>query len=425
MRPERRRPTTGLAAAEEPRQARRLRLLFAVPFPPRRDSRHGGRVIAQLMLHLADRHEVGIAYLRREGSPPLEPELEARCALVEEVAASRHVVPEAWRHRLHVLAAPLTGVPSPVAVSAEPAFAPALESLVESWSPDVVQLEHEASAFHLWRLGRTSAPVVLVCHEPGGAAARDLARVTSGRQRVAHRLDGQTWERYFRRAVRHVDSIVVFTERDRQALEPHARETPLVTIPLGIDLPERPLSPAGRGDPSVVFVGGYLHPPNVDAALRLLRSIAPAARERVPRLRALAVGADPTEELRAAAGPQDLVTGRVPDVTPYVDEAALVVLPIHLGGGMRVKLLEALAAGKAVVASPLAAAGLEVTDGRQLVLAESDEEFTEAVVRLLEDEERRVELARSAREWALRNLSWESRVEAYERLYESLLRERG
>ena len=95
------------------------------------------------------------------------------------------------------------------------------------------------------------------------------------------------------------------------------------------------------------------------------------------------------------------------------------------GTRSRAKLLEALAAGKAVVASPLAAAGLEVTDGRQLVLAESDEEFTEAVVRLLEDEERRVELARSAREWALRNLSWESRVEAYERLYESLLRERG
>jgi glycosyltransferase involved in cell wall biosynthesis len=195
-------------------------------------------------------------------------------------------------------------------------------------------------------------------------------------------------------------------------------------IPIGIDLPERALDPLGSGEPAIAFVGGYMHPPNVDAALRLLRSIAPAVRRRVPRLRLLVVGADPAREMRDAAGPLDVVTGRVPDVNPYVDEAALLALPIRLGGGMRVKLLEALAAGKAVVATRLAAAGLDVEDGRELVLAETDEEFEAALVGLLEDEQRRGELARNAREWALRNLSWDPRVEAYERLYRSLCRER-
>jgi glycosyltransferase involved in cell wall biosynthesis len=116
-----------------------------------------------------------------------------------------------------------------------------------------------------------------------------------------------------------------------------------------------------------------------------------------------------------------VVTGRVPDVTPYLDRAALVVVPLRLGGGMRVKVLEALAAGKAVVASPLAAEGLSVVGGKHLVLAESDEQFSDAIVRLLAEPEGRVALATCARSWACANLAWEGPIAAYERLYQSLI----
>jgi glycosyltransferase involved in cell wall biosynthesis len=84
-------------------------------------------------------------------------------------------------------------------------------------------------------------------------------------------------------------------------------------------------------------------------------------------------------------------------------------------------LLEALAAGKAVVASPLAAAGLSVTGGEQLVLADSDEEFIAAIITLLDDDQRRRQLGAAARLWAEQNLGWDSRVSAYEDLYRALL----
>ena len=115
-----------------------------------------------------------------------------------------------------------------------------------------------------------------------------------------------------------------------------------------------------------------------------------------------------------------VVTGRVPDVTPYLDRAAVVVVPLRLGGGMRVKVLEALGAGKAVVASSLAVEGLDVVDGEHVLLAETDQQFSDAIVQLLSDPTRRKALAAHAYAWAHAHLGWERSIAAYEGLYESL-----
>ena len=88
---------------------------------------------------------------------------------------------------------------------------------------------------------------------------------------------------------------------------------------------------------------------------------------------------------------------------------------------MRIKVLEALAAGKAVVASTLAAEGIDVADGQQLLLADDDAEFCDAIEMLLEDAHLRRRLATAAREWAVSNLDWQCSVAAYERLYTSVL----
>lgn len=403
----------------------RIRLLVASPFAPRLDVAHGGRAVAQLLYHLAGRHEVGLVCLRRPGSDPVDPALAERCALVREIEqAPRGEAAKRWLRRAQVLAAPFTGLPSRVAATRSRSFRHALAETARSFAPDVVQLEHEETAQYVDVLRGIRAARVLVAHDPGLAAVLSLASLTSGRQRLAHRLDAIGWRRFWRRSLPAFDAIVAFSERDALLLRRAAPGVRVLTIPLGTVLPERPLSATGRGTPAVALVGGYLHPPNADAALRLIRSIAPDARRRVGRLRLLLVGAGPTREMLAEAGPEDVVTGFVPDVNPFLDEAALVALPIRLGGGMRVKLLEALAAGKAVVATRVAAAGLDVADGRELLFAESDEEFVEAIVRLVENEQERVRLASAARAWAEENLGWESRVEAYEALYSSLLRER-
>jgi glycosyltransferase involved in cell wall biosynthesis len=397
-------------------------LLLAIPFGPRFDNRHGGRVVAQLLARLVERHQVAVVYLARPDDPPMEPSLASRCAVVERVELPpARWPPVGWRHRIHVLSTPVTVRPSPVAAVFNRHFARAVRDIAVAFKPDIIQIERDVLAYCLPFLNGV-APLarVLVCHDPGLTASEDLAETTVRRQKLAHRLDAATWRRYWARTLSDFDAVVAFTEADSRTLRGISPGLRVFRIPLGIDLPPEPCNPVGEGEPDVLFIGGYAHPPNADAAIRLLRSIMPLARRRVPGLRLMLVGEKPTDEMRRVASAHDVITGSVPSVTPYVDKASLVVLPIRVGGGMRVKLLEALAAGKAVVASPLAASGLDVTDGRELVLAESDQEFADAIAMLLGDEAARSQLASAARDWACNNLTWESRVHEYERLYRHL-----
>jgi glycosyltransferase involved in cell wall biosynthesis len=295
-----------------------------------------------------------------------------------------------------------------------------VQRIAAEWQPDVIQLEHDALAYLAPMLTEAGRARLLVCHDPGLRAAEHMAAVTRGRQRTAHRLDQNVWKRYWRATFSALDAVVVFTDEDKVTVRDVVPDLLVETIPLGIDLPDQPLSAIGT-DESVIFVGGYAHQPNADAAVRLMTTIMPRVRVRSPGLKLVLVGDRPTDEMLRAAGPDDEITGRVESVEPFVGAAAVVALPIRLGGGMRVKLLESLASGKAVVASPLAAAGLPLTDGEQVLLATSDEEFSTAIQALLADPGLRERLGSAARRWALDNLGWDSRVRDYERLYRGLL----
>jgi glycosyltransferase involved in cell wall biosynthesis len=141
----------------------------------------------------------------------------------------------------------------------------------------------------------------------------------------------------------------------------------------------------------------------------------------LPETRLFIVGENPPPSLNRATRENITLTGRVPAVTPYLDQAALVVAPLRLGGGMRIKILEALAAGKAVVTTSLAAEGLGVQDGEQLVIADTDSEFIARIVQLLRSPEERQALAERARVWACQHLTWQASVEKYAALYQELL----
>jgi glycosyltransferase involved in cell wall biosynthesis len=327
----------------------------------------------------------------------------------------------AWQHRIRVLSAPLTRRPSPVASVYSRRFASAVESLARSWSPDIVQVEHDGLAYCATDLSAPRAARVLVCHDPGLKASSDQAQITRGRQRAAHLMDVMLWRHYWSNTLPRFDAVVTFSDDDAAALRPYALPALTTSIPIGIELPSQSPDPLGASDPAVLFVGGYSHPPNGDAALRLVRSIMPLVRGRHPDARLWLVGDRPTEAMKREAGDRDVITGTVDRVEPFLDDASVIALPIRLGGGMRVKLLEALGAGKAIVASPRAAASLSVSDGQELLIAETDEEFARAIVRLLADSETRGRLARNARAWAERNLGLDATVGDYERLYARLL----
>jgi len=265
---------------------------------------------------------------------------------------------------------------------------------------------------------------VLVAHEPATARAAESATVRAGRRRrarLAAHLEERAWRRFERQALERVDAAVAFTEADREALAALGATPPLHVIPFGIDVPPEPLDPAGAPDrETLVFVANFVHGPNVEAARRLVLELLPRVRRERPGVVVELVGRAPPPAVRQLAGDGVTVTGEVPSVTPSLDRASVVVAPLAIGGGIRVKTIEALAYGKAVVATPLAAAGLPVADGEHLRLAETDDELARATLELLADRDGRAALGRRARAWALEHAGWDATVAAYERLYRSL-----
>jgi polysaccharide biosynthesis protein PslH len=399
------------------------RLLFLLPFPPDPAGMHGSsRVTGQLLERLAARHEVAAVFLRAAEEPPIAPALEARLALAAEVERPSLHDGFGLGRNARRAAGLIRGRPLWATDWLVPQLGRDLRELAASWRPDIVQAELLVMGQYLAALPHPRPPTVLVDYDPGAAAASDLAAREHGARRVARTADAVAWRRYGRRVVADADAVVAFTDEDAQSLGPFAAHTRVVRIAPGIALPPAAADPVGAEPPRVLFLGSFVHPPNVDAAVRLATAILPAVQERVPHARLEIVGDAPPAAVRRLAGDAVVVTGRVPDTRPHLGAAAVVAAPLRLGGGMRVKVLESLAAGKAVVATRRALAGLELEPGTHAAVGESDAELADALVDLLEHPDRRMRMGAAAREWARERLDWGHAVAAYERLYDALER---
>lgn len=404
--------------------APKRRVLVVAPFPPRHDAFHGGaRSIAELVSRLTSRNRVALLCLRHDGEPPVEPALEERCDLVAEVLVRKASSgSERVKRGFRVIAGVAAGRPVWVSDWASDAFARRLREIVETWRPSVVQFEFQVMAQYVSVVPASAARRVLVQHEPSLHASRALQgpRLLVP---VLQRADRAAWRRFERSHLPRFAAVVTFTARDAAITRSSFPKLRIVTIPLGVGLPERPCQPLGIAPPTVLFFGSFRHPPNVEAASRLVQSIFPRVRQRCPDARLEIVGEHPPPDLRTQSDRTIAVHADVPDLRPYLERAAVVAAPLLSGGGMRVKVLETLAAGKAMVASRLAVEGLGLRDGADVLLAETDEEFADALVHVLADTALRMRIANAARAWAQEAGGWEHTAAAYEQLYEELNRE--
>lgn len=399
------------------------RVLILAPFPPRLDGRHGGsRSVAHLVRHLAERNRVTLAFLRADDEESVDREIAAACDLVHEETrpGTSHSSVRPWPRALAVLPQLAAGKPLWVAARWHEPFARRIRLLAAKWQPHIVQAAYGAMGQYLRLATSGGARSVLTVYEPGAATSRERSREGGMIARLGWRMSARLWARYERSLLGTTDATVVLTDRDRremQALCPQAR---IVQIPLGITVPAVAADPVGVEPPALLFVGNYLHPPNLTAAHRLASELFPPLRSRFPGLRLWLVGDNAPDSLRRLEREGIEVTGRVPDVGVYLERAAVFVAPLTTGGGMRVKVLEAMAAGKAVVASPTAAEGLAVESGEQLLMAQSDGDFVRAVEVLLSDPGLRARLGGTARRWVAENLSWDHCAAEYDALYDSL-----
>ncbi len=266
---------------------------------------------------------------------------------------------------------------------------------------DVVALEEDLMA--VLRLP-PGIPTVLTEHEAvqAPAAGWRAARLRDRPEQLIRQADWRRWDEFRRAAWRRATLIQVYSRGDAAEIarrEPDLAERVRVN-PFGIVLPPA-CDPVAEVAGTVLFAGTFTHLPNREAALWLAREIMPAVWRRAPAARLRIVGSAPPAEVRALAGPRTEVVADAPSMEPHLQAAAVVAAPVRSGGGMRMKVLEAMARAKAVVTTPLGAEGLDCIEPEPpLAVAETGEETAAAIARLLEDGDGRRRLGESARAFA-------------------------
>jgi len=203
--------------------------------------------------------------------------------------------------------------------------------------------------------------------------------------------------------------VLVTSERERLLLKGMLPHKVIEVVPNGVDtemFQETCLQPEIPG--RIIFTGAMSYYPNVDAVLHFAQHCWPLIRTQMPGATWQIVGSNPSPEIwQLAKLPGVTVTGSVPDVRPYLTTAAVVIAPLLIGSGTRLKILEALAMQKAVVSTNIGCEGLSVLSGEHLLVADQDEAFTQAVIDLIRNPEMRIKLGMAGRSLVEAEYSWE------------------
>ena len=284
-----------------------------------------------------------------------------------------------------------------------------LRSIIAREKIDILQIEQSLLAAYL-----DAAPpdgtcrTVLSLHNVCFEQYRQMARLEVGlAARALYRLKAFAMSRAERHYIPRFDCCVVVSPAERELLQRVLPEVKPVVIENGVDcarLKPLPESPSGS---ALLFAGVMGYPPNSDGAMLFARSILPRIRASVPDVKLFVVGHSPTVGMkRLGRAPGIEVTGSVNDILPYYRLSKVSVVPLRAGGGTRLKILESMALGRAVVSTTPGCAGLEVTHGAHLLVADDPQQFAECVVQLLGDDALRTKLTRNARRLVERQYDW-------------------
>jgi glycosyltransferase involved in cell wall biosynthesis len=209
-----------------------------------------------------------------------------------------------------------------------------------------------------------------------------------------------------RRCAHNVDLLLANSDRDRQVFQQELGVQQVEVIPNGVDITE--FSPAQTsGQPAtVLFTGLMSYYPNQQAIRWFLDEVFPLLLTKVPNARLVVAGARPPAWLTARSNSMLEVTGEVTDMRPYFERARVVIAPLMIGGGTRVKILEAQAMGRPVVSTSLGAEGLNMSDGHSILIADDAPSFAEQVARLLTDDDFASKMSLNARKRVVSDYDW-------------------
>ena len=390
---------------------------MTIPYPPT----DGGRIrVMNLLKQIAKKNDVTLLALETE---PTDRE---GVAYLDRLGVEVELVPHPPRMpplRLRTgIRALLKGKPITVARYDLPAFRQKLHSVLAERSFDLVHYEMLHAAQYVVE---TDIPSVL---SQQNVDSHIWGRLCEQTQHPIRKLlfwwQKRSFSRYERTMSPKFNVVTCVSEIDRDLLQGACPDQPIEVIPNGVDTVLYQPDPDAEEPATLIYTGSMDWYPNEDAVIYFAEKILPKIQAEHPYVQFYIVGKSPTERVEQLAQQQGvIVTGRVDEIKPYIGRATVYVVPLRIGGGTRLKILEAAAMGKAVVSTQVGAEGLHLVDGEAIFIADNPSRFADAVNRLIADPALRRQIGEASRQHVEAEYDWQRIGERLHRLYESVVGE--
>lgn len=307
---------------------------------------------------------------------------------------------------------------------------PKVQKLLSAWDRerrfDVIVCDFLSASLNFPE--RLTTPAVLFQHNVESALWQRQARHEPNLlKRWIFKIEAAKMTRYEKATVGRFSHIIAVSEHDQKLMSSMKHALRISVVPTGVDLAEYAVvghDGNSQDDGMVLFLGSMDWEANIDGVDYFCRDIWPAVCSAVPAAKLCVVGRNPHTRVTKWASDSVEITGRVDSVLPYLQQAAVFVVPLRIGGGTRLKIYEAMAAGKAVVSTTVGAEGLDVHHGQDIVLADTEEDFAKAVIDLLRDAKLRKRLGVAAARLAVQ-YDWAIIARRFEEILAKIAEPRG
>ena len=382
----------------------------------------GGKIRSSSMFErVAREHEVAIVALARPTDTDEQINQMARVCRRLDLVPWVEVTKRSPRFWLDLVRNQVQPYPYMVARYHHQPLSQRVAELVEELRPDVVVCDFLQPSLNVVDL--PFRPKVLFQHNvEAQIGQRHYERASNP---LAKLFWGAQWRKlraYEGSAMKRFDQVVTVSEADSAMMASEYGVSHTTAVPLGVDTDAFAPSTEPPLPGRLVFTGSMDWLPNEDGTAWFVGEVLPLIRARRPDVTLSTVGRNATPKVQALAGEGVVVTGSVPDVKPYVREAEVVVVPLRIGGGTRIKTFEAMAMGCGIVSTTLGAEGLPVEHEGDLLLADDAETFAAAVLRLLDDSSLRARLGAAGRAKMVADYSWDKAARVFIEACEKALR---
>ena len=382
-----------------------MKILFlspTVPFP----LTDGGRIrVFNLLKQIATQSDVTLLALETQATDA------DGVAELQQLGITVHLVPNApTLPRVSfgtLVKAFLKRQPITVARYDIPTYRQKLRELISSQNFDLVHYE----MFHIAQFyTETNLPSVLSQQNVDSAIWRRLcSETTNPFYKFAYWTQQLAFQRYERVLSPKFDAVTCTSEIDAAVFQEHCTEDAIEIIPNGVDITHYQPDLSAEAPAHLIYIGSMDWYPNEDAVAFFADEVLPRIQEKVSDVAFSIVGGNPSDRVQKLGEREGVVvTGRVPEIKPYFAETTVFVVPLRIGSGTRLKILEALAMGKAIVSTTVGAEGLDLKDGEEIFIADEPTAFADAVIKLLTDSELRRRVGENGRARVERDYDWRS-----------------